>query len=135
MNRIFHARIAWYQYLILIVLGVNCFGALWSKFIIVALLLALMLIVVIEMVIHTTYTVTTNHTLELYYGRFLPKKTIPICDITSVKKCSSMKFGRFSVTHYILIEYGKGKFASVVPVKEQEFVELMNGKLNHLKQK
>lgn len=129
MNRIFHARIAWYQYLILIVLGVNCFGALWSKYIIMAALLALMLVVVIEMVIHTTYTITSDNILELSYGRFLPKKIIPIRDITSVKKCSSMKFGRFSVTNYILIEYGKGKFASVIPVKEREFVELIKGKL------
>lgn len=36
-----------------------------------------------------------------------------------------MKFGRFSVTDYILIEYGKGKFVSVMPVKEQEFAELL----------
>lgn len=36
-----------------------------------------------------------------------------------------MKFGRFSVTEYVLIEYGKGKFVSVMPVKEREFVELL----------
>ena len=34
-----------------------------------------------------------------------------------------MKFGSFSVTDYILIEYGKDKFASFMPVKEREFIE------------
>ena len=34
-----------------------------------------------------------------------------------------MKFGRFSVTEYVLIEYGKDKYVSVMPVKEREFIE------------
>ena len=48
MNRIFHARIAWYQYFLLVVLTVNAVGALWCKYILVAVLFMLMLIVVIE---------------------------------------------------------------------------------------
>ena len=31
MNRIFHARIVWYQYFLLVVLGINAFGFLWCK--------------------------------------------------------------------------------------------------------
>ena len=95
MNRIFHARIAWYQYFLLVVLTVNVVGALWCKYILPAVLLILMLIVV----------------------------------ITAIRKCHSMKFGRFSVTEYVLIEYGKGKFVSVMPVKEREFVELLEKRL------
>ena len=60
MNRIFHARIAWYQYFLLVVLTVNAVGALWCKYILVAVLFVLMLIVVIEQIIHTTYTLTTT---------------------------------------------------------------------------
>lgn len=41
-----------------------------------------------------------------------------------------MKFGNFSVTDYLLIEYGEGKFASVMPVKEREFVELLEKKMS-----
>ncbi len=40
-----------------------------------------------------------------------------------------MKFGSFSVTDYILIEYGKGKFVSVMPVKEREFAELLEKRM------
>ena len=100
MNRIFHARIAWYQYFLLVVLTVNAVGALWCKYILVAVLFMLMLIVVIEQIIHTTYTLTTNGDLEVSRGRFIRKKIIPLSEITAVRKYHSMKFGRFSVTDY-----------------------------------
>ena len=129
MNRIFHARIAWYQYFLLVVLTVNVVGALWCKYILPAVLLILMLIVVIEQIIHTVYTVTLDGILEIFTGRFIRKKVIPISEITAIRKCHSMKFGRFSVTEYVLIEYGKGKFVSVMPVKEREFVELLEKRL------
>ncbi|WP_195414953.1 PH domain-containing protein [Bacteroides finegoldii] len=129
MNRIFHARIAWYQYFLLVVLTVNVVGALWCKYILSAVLLILMLIVVIEQIIHTVYTVTPDGILEISTGRFIRKKVIPISEITAIRKCHSMKFGRFSVTEYVLIEYGKGKFVSVMPVKEREFVELLEKRL------
>ena len=129
MNRIFHARIAWYQYFLLVVLTVNAVGALWCKYILVAVLFMLMLIVVIEQIIHTTYTLTTNGDLEVSRGRFIRKKIIPLSEITAVRKYHSMKFGRFSVTDYTLIEYGKGTFVSVMPVKEQEFAELLEKRM------
>ena len=129
MNRIFHARIAWYQYFLLVVLTVNVVGALWCKYILPAVMLILMLIVVIEKIIHTVYTVTPDGILEISTGRFIRKKVIPISEITAIRKCHSMKFGRFSVTEYVLIEYGKGKFVSVMPVKEREFVELLEKRL------
>ena len=129
MNRIFHARIAWYQYFLLVVLTVNVVGALWCKYILPAVLLILMLIVVSEQIIHTVYTVTPDGILEISTGRFIRKKVIPISEITAIRKCHSMKFGRFSVTEYVLIEYGKGKFVSVMPVKEREFVELLEKRL------
>ena len=129
MNRIFHARIAWYQYFLLVVLTVNVAGALWCKYILPTVLLILMLIIVIEQIIHTVYTITPDGILEISTGRFIRKKVIPVSGITAIKKCHSMKFGRFSVTEYVLIEYGKGKFVSVMPVKEREFVGLLEKRI------
>ena len=81
----------------------------------------------------TDYTyylyVTTDGNLEVSRGRFIRKKVIPLSEITTVRKYHSMKFGSFSVTDYILIEYGKGKFVSVMPVKEQEFAELLEKRM------
>ena len=75
MNRIFHARIVWYQYFLLVVLGVNAFGFLWCKNIILATLMMLFLIVVIEQIIHTVYTVTADGLLLLNHGRFIRKNS------------------------------------------------------------
>jgi Protein of unknown function (DUF1200). len=130
MNRIFHARIAWYQYFLLAVLTVNAVGALWCKYILPAALFMLMLIVIIEQIIHTAYILTADGNLEISRGRFIRRKLVPVSGITAVRKCCSMKFGNFSVTDYILIEYGEGKFASVMPVKEREFVELLEKKMS-----
>lgn len=132
MNRIFHARIAWYQYFLLAVVAVNACGFLWCKNILLATVLMLLLIVIIEQVIHTTYTVTTEGDLILSYGRFIRRKVIPIREITEMRKCSSMKVGRFAVTQYVLIEYGHGKYATVLPVKEQEFVATLNRRMQEI---
>ncbi len=132
MNRIFHARIAWYQYFLLVVITVNVIGAMWCKYILPAVLLGLLLIVVIEQIIHTVYVVTSDDKLEISTGRFVRKKVIPIVEITEIKKCHSMQFGKFSVTNYVLISYANGKYASVMPVKEREFAELLEKRiLNH----
>ena len=80
MNRIFHARIAWYQYFLLVVLTVNVVGALWCKYILPAVLLILMLIVVIEQIIHTVYTVTLDGILEISTGRFIHKE-MPLYEV------------------------------------------------------
>lgn len=132
MNRIFHARIAWYQYFLLAVVAVNACGFLWCKNILLATVLMLLLIVIIEQVIHTTYTVTTEGDLILSYGRFIRRKVIPIREITEMRKCSSMKVGRFAVTQYVLIEYSHGKYATVLPVKEQEFVATLNRRMQEI---
>jgi uncharacterized membrane protein YdbT with pleckstrin-like domain len=129
MNRIFHARIAWYQYFLLAVLTVNTVGALWVKAAIVGLLLALLLLVVIERIIHTTYTITADNMLIIDVGRFARKRTIPIADITAIERYRSMKFGNFSVTNYLLIHYAKNKFVTVMPVKEEEFISLLQQKM------
>ena len=125
MNRVFHARIAWYQYFLLAVLGANAFGFLWCKYILLAVFMMLLLIVVIEQVIHTTYTVTPDGKLVLSFGRFSRSKEILMKDITSVERASSMQVGRFAVMRYVLVKYGEGKCVVLLPVKEEEFIRLL----------
>lgn len=132
MNRIFHARIAWYQYFLIVVLGVNAFVSLWCMNILLATCMMLLLVVVIEQVIHTVYTLTPDGVLVLSYGRFIRKRLIPMAEITAVSRCSSMQVGRFAVTHYVLIEYGKGKYATALPVNEREFLELIEKRREEL---
>lgn len=70
MNRIFHARIAVGQYLFIILAGAMAVYGLWEKNILIAVLFMLLLVVSIEKLIHTTYTVTADNRLLLFFGRF-----------------------------------------------------------------
>lgn len=133
MNRTFHARIQWYHYFLLAIFTFNAVGALWTKTILIAVLMMLMLIFTIEWIIHTSYTVTPDNKLEIYKGRFSRRKVIPIGEITSVEQCHSMRFGSFSVVRYVLIGHGGGKYESLIPLKEQEFVELLRKRMELLR--
>lgn len=90
----------------------------------------LLLVVSIEKLIHTTYTVTTDNKLSLFFGRFSRGKEIPLKDITSVERASSMRIGRFAVMRYVLIRYGEGKCVALLPVKEEEFIRLLEQRIS-----
>ncbi|WP_018665679.1 PH domain-containing protein [Bacteroides gallinarum] len=125
MNRIFHARIAAGQYLFVVLAGAMAVYGLWEKHILVAVLFMLLLVVSIEKLIHTTYTVTTDDRLLLSFGRFSRGREILLKDITSVERTSSMQIGKFAVMRYVLVRYGKDKCAALLPVKEEEFIRLL----------
>ena len=98
---------------------------LWEKNILIAVLFMLLLVVSIEKLIHTTYTVTPDGKLVLSFGRFSRSKEILMKDITSVERASSMQVGRFAVMRYVLVKYGEGKCVVLLPVKEEEFIRLL----------
>ena len=125
MNRIFHARIAMGQYLFLILIGILAVYMLWYKSPILAAIFMLWLVVIIEKLIHTTYTVTADNRLLLFFGRFSRGREILLKDITSVERTSSMRIGKFAVMRYVLVRYGEGKCVALLPVKEEEFIRLL----------
>lgn len=129
MNRTFHARIAGGQYLFLVLAGALTFYYLWEKQIVIAVLLMLLLVVNIEKLIHTTYILTADGKLILFSGRFSSKKEIRLEEITSVERACSMKIGKFAVMRYVLIKYGKDKCKALLPVKEEEFIQLLEEKI------
>lgn len=129
MNRIFHARIAAGQYLFIILAGALAVYGLWEKHILIAVLFMLLLIVGIEKLIHTTYTITTDNKLLLFFGRFSRSKEISLKDITSIERASSMQIGKFAVMRYVLIKYGEGKCVALLPVKENEFLRLLEERM------
>lgn len=132
MNRIFHVRITWYQYLYLILLGGLSFFLLWDKHIILASICMVMLVFLIERFIHTTYTITTDGQLILSAGRFSKSKTIWLKDIASVEQRNSVKVMGFSLLRYIMIGYGVHRYVSLLPLKEYEFVNLLQSRIQKL---
>ena len=134
MNRIFHARIAVGQYLFLVLATIIVIYAMWMQHAVMAILFMLLLIIAIERLIHTTYTLTTDGRLLLFYGRFSRSEEILLKDIISVERASSMKIGRFAVMRYVLVKYGtKGKCAVLLPVKEDLFIKTLTTRLSEVK--
>ena len=131
MNRTFHARIAAGQYLFLLMATAIVIHEMWMRRAVVAILFMLLLIVAIERLIHTTYTLTTDGKLILFFGRFSRPKEILLKDIVSVERASSMKIGRFAVMRCVLVKYGtKEKCAMLLPVKEDMFIKVLNERLH-----
>ena len=134
MNRIFHARIAVGQYLFLVLATIIVIYAMWMQHAVMAILFMLLLIIAIERLIHTMYTLTTDGRLLLFYGRFSRSEEILLKDIISVERASSMKIGRFAVMRYVLVKYGtKGKCAVLLPVKEDLFIKTLTNRLSEVK--
>lgn len=126
MNKIFHARVVWYHYLSLIVLTGGAIWGLWQKDAFLGVFGMIGLIGMIEKIIHSTYTVTTDGQLIIYEGRFYKKRKIAIKDINSIKKDHTMNFRNFHCAEFILIQYSGEKYLTLIPVKEQEFIDLIN---------
>lgn len=102
---------------------------LWDKYAFPAALTMIWLIVLIEKLIHTTYTITPDGKLLLYFGRFSRRREIVIKDIVSVERGSSMQVGRFALLRYVLVKYGNGKHEALLPVKEGEFIRLLEERM------
>lgn len=128
MNRIFHPKVGWTLYFVLIVLASQMFYFFWIKQIIVAILIALLELFLIEMIIHTQYIVTDDGVLKLNLGRFFPSSSIPVKDIISLEQSHSWETSAALSYDRIQIKY-RGKFQDekvhVSPVKRREFVELL----------
>ena len=127
MNKIFHARIAVAEYLFLALITISAVYQLWVKSAIWAVPLLVLIIILIERFIHTTYTITTDGKLILYFGRFTRSKEILLKDIISIERATTMKIGRFALMRYVVVKYGaQGKCAVLLPVKEDAFIKTIH---------
>ena len=79
----------------------------------------------------STYTLTADGKLVVYYGRFYKGKTIPLTDITDVELKRSSGFGGIMPSKYVLIHYEKKNLLSLVPVKPEEFINALVKRLEH----
>ncbi len=122
MNRIFHVRTPYTQVVFLLLLSILSFYFLWIQSGILAAVVMVLLIIVIERIINSTYTITQEGVLIIYKGRFSKKIEIPIESISHIEKCRSMNFGKFHLVDYILIKYDSKKHMALMPMKEKEFL-------------
>lgn len=92
---------------------------------------AMIVIINIERIIHSTYTLTADGNLVIYNGRFQKEKTIPLSRITDVelKRLFGLKHLRF--TRYVLVHYDNDKVIDLLPEKPEEFMNALVRRLEH----
>lgn len=125
MDRIFHARTTGKQILLLIILGLGSFLFLWYKLIIPALITVIALVILIEQIIHTTYTITTDKKLVVSHGRFCKKHTVMLDDIHVIQQKSILHTDFYSIGRFLCIEYGNNQSLSIAPSDEKSFMEVL----------
>lgn len=131
MNCIFHVKIAQGAYIFLVLCTALMVIAFWYQEAIVGMIMALLLIVNIERIIHSTYTLTADGKVVVYYGRFYKGKTISLTDITDVELKRSSGFGGIMPSKYVLVHYENKNLLSLVPVKPEEFINALVKRLEH----
>lgn len=124
MNRIFHARVPWHAFLLLILLAALVVWSYWERIGLVAVAALLLMVFVVERMIHTSYTVTNDGKLVVDRGRFSARVVIPLSDIRSIERIRAVRIGNFCLRRYLLLHYhGDGeKEISLIPLKEEELV-------------
>lgn len=122
MNKIYHQRftLASKSFITIItLLAVYLFWFRNAVHAILGLAVVIILVCLIERIIHTTYTLTSEGDLVIDRGRFARRTSIPVNEIVKVRQLQS----KLRLSKYILIEYGAGKMASLQPEDGKAFLE------------
>jgi len=90
----------------------------WEKMAIVGLFVVVAVVVMMERVMHTSYTFMGDKFL-INKGRFAKKQEILLNEIVRCTPMSSL----FGFSHYLLLEFGAGHLASVQPEEEEAFLQ------------
>ena len=129
MDRTFRARVTVGQYVALPLCTVMAGYGLWYKEWLVAVVFMLLLVVLIEQVIHSAYTVTAGGQLVVSRGRFRRQQRVALPDILSVERVKAPLLGALLVSHYVLVSCKGGKNLALLPADEAGFVRLLQARM------
>ena len=129
MNRVFHARILPAYVLALALFAYLLIHAFWVRSALLALLCMVVLVLVVERIIHTQYTLTADGRLLVDRGRFRRRLELAVTDILLVEQVKAPLFGALLVSHYVLVHYKGGKTIALLPVREEEFVQVLEQRM------
>lgn len=125
MNRTFQARVTIGQYFALLLCTFMAGYGLWHKEWPIALLFMLLLILTIEQLIHSAYTVLAEGRLVISRGRFRKVRQIALADVRLVERVKAPLLGALFVSHYVLVHYTGGKPLALLPANEEEFLKTL----------
>lgn len=121
MERTFHQQFTMANKCGITVFSLLAFYLLWQKAALTGLFVAVIVVLMIERMIYTTYTFTVSErseVLRIDRGRFSRPTVIAVNEIV---RCTLMKTA-FGLSHYLLIEYGERRMVSVTPDNSEAFI-------------
>lgn len=122
MDRVFQARIQSGSLLLLAAVTVAAVYFMWCKNGILMAVALLFMVVIIEMMIKTAYTVKTSGVLVIRRGRFSKTVQINLLDIERIERINRFRIFGHSFSRYLLIHVKGRTPVAVVPVNEDGFV-------------
>ena len=132
MNRTFHVKISGTTRLFLVAFTLMMLAAFWYKgAALIGLLFALIVIINIERIIHSAYTLTADGRLVVYNGRFQKGKTLPLSRITDVQLKRLFGWKHLMLSRYVLVYYDNDKVLDLFPEKPEEFMRALVMRLEH----
>ena len=134
MSRIFHAKIQFQSWLLLLAIFFVFGYSAWHKQPIMLMIATVLLIVMIDRMIHTTYTITPTDII-IHTGKFSKDKTIPLQDLLRVEKISGVRLFGHSFNSFLLLTYQvngeekpqavEEKSLAVIPQNFDDFVKCL----------
>ncbi len=121
MNRTFQSKVKWHQIVFLLIITGLCIYMIWIKQSILATLLSIMLIIIIEKIIHTEYTLTTDNELIIKKGRFSKKRIVNLDEIIDIEIKTSTKVGSKYLYKYILLTTKDNNYIGLTPANVESF--------------
>lgn len=130
MNRQFHAKVSLRHYTLLAALLSVALYFTWHTELltrqwigtVLGLVLVLMVILV-EKIINTTYTVKTDSTLIIHKGRFARDEILNISKIDRIDRINRLRmFGKPLITYLIVVMTDKQEYC-VMPKNEENFIK------------
>lgn len=129
MNRLFHAKISLGNYVLLSALLAVAIYFVWQAPLlprqalgILICVILLIMVIIVERMINTTYTLTADGTLVIHKGRFSKDIIVNISDIKKTILIDRWKLFGHSIYSYILIEVNDNTSIIVRPNNEYDFI-------------
>ena len=129
MNRTFQTRVGGWYWALIVLTSAGLFYFFWVHAVLCAVVLALVLILEIEMLIHTQYVITSEGVLRIESGRFSRSSRIEVGSIVSVRSVHRVAFFlpalSFRMLELTYASGGKKMVAYVSPRNPEAFVKCL----------
>ena len=123
MDRTFHQRVSPASACGILAFALLALYMFWTNSALVGCLLAAVVVLMIERVVHTTYVFRRNdgdeEMLYIDNGRFSKTRQIRVNDIVSCRKMST----GFGSSQYVLLQCGHKRLVSVQPDNADAFID------------